>query len=71
MNAEVKGLLESLVDTMLSLHADQQCPELERDIAKTEQKIDLLVYRLYGLTYDEVLLVDPETPIIREEYIKN
>ena len=26
------------------------------------------VYHLYGLTYDEVLIVDPETPIAREEY---
>ena len=33
-----------------------------------EQQIDLLVYRLYGLTYDEVLIVDPDTPITREEY---
>ena len=27
-----------------------------------------LVYLLYGLTYDEVLVVDPQTPITREEY---
>ena len=33
-----------------------------------EQKIDLLVYKLYNLTYDEVLIVDPETPITHEEY---
>ena len=36
-----------------------------------EDKIDLLVYHLYGLTYDEVLIVDPETPITWEEYEKN
>ena len=33
-----------------------------------ESEIDNLVYHLYGLTYDEVLIVDPETPITREEY---
>lgn len=33
-----------------------------------ENNIDLLVFQLYGLTYDEVLIVDPETPITREEY---
>jgi hypothetical protein len=33
-----------------------------------EQQIDLLVYHLYGLTYDEVLIVDPATPITKEEY---
>lgn len=40
------------------------------DIKDLEDKIDLLVYHLYGLTYDEVLIVDPETPITREEYEK-
>lgn len=33
-----------------------------------EQEIDELVYKLYGLTYDEVKIVDPQTPITREEY---
>ena len=33
-----------------------------------ENQIDFLVYHLYGLTYDEVLIVDPNTPITREEY---
>lgn len=28
----------------------------------------LFFYHLYGLTYDEVLIVDPETPVSREEY---
>ena len=32
--------------------------------------IDKLVYHLYNLTYDEILIVDPETPITREEYEK-
>ncbi len=40
------------------------------DTNDLEDKIDLLVYHLYGLTYDEVLIVDPETPITREEYEK-
>ena len=38
------------------------------DTTETESKIDYLVYQLYGLTYDEVLIVDPETPFTREEY---
>ena len=33
-----------------------------------EQQIDLIVYHLYNLTYDEVLIIDPESPIKREEY---
>lgn len=31
-------------------------------------KIDIFIYRLYNLTYDEVLIVDPNTPITRKEY---
>lgn len=38
---------------------------------KEESKIDRLVYQLYGLTYDEVLVVDPDTPITRVEYEVN
>lgn len=41
---------------------------IEHDTATLESEIDLLVYHLYGLTYDEVLIVDPETPITREDY---
>lgn len=31
-------------------------------------EIDHIVYHLYDLTYDEVLIVDPKTPITREQY---
>lgn len=37
---------------------------------KEENNIDKLVFHLYNLTYDEVLIVDPDTPITREEYEK-
>ena len=40
----------------------------KKDTSALENQIDFLVYHLYGLTYDEVLIVDPETPISREEY---
>ena len=46
------------------------CQELSAQIATTNNEIDLRVYKLYGHTYDEVLIVDPETPISREEYEK-
>ena len=38
------------------------------DVSDKEKQIDLFVYHLYELTYDEVLIVDPDTPITREEY---
>ncbi|GAB3813088.1 hypothetical protein [Pontibacter rugosus] len=33
-----------------------------------EAEIDLLVYRLYKLTYEEVLLVEPGFSLSREAY---
>lgn len=41
------------------------------DTRVLENQIDLLVYKLYNLTYDEILIVDPETPITRKEYESN
>lgn len=40
------------------------------DTSKEEMKIDFLVYKLYDLTYDEVLIIDPKTTITRKEYEK-
>lgn len=59
-----KGKIEELVNAIL------QGKLSDADTAKEEIAIDLLVFQLYGLTYDEVLIVDPETPITREEYEK-
>lgn len=54
--------IEDLVNNILTLK------ESKADTLKLEQQIDLIVYHLYGLTYDEVLIVDPETPITKDEY---
>ena len=35
------------------------------------KNLDCIIYQSYGLTYDEVLIVDPQTPITREEYEKH
>ncbi len=32
------------------------------------QQLDMVVYQLYDLTYDEVLVVDPTMSISREAY---
>lgn len=37
---------------------------------KEINEMNLMVYKLYGLTYDEVKVVDPETTITEEEYEK-
>ena len=56
-----------LVNRILQVKSNSSAAET-KDL---EDKIDLLVYHLYGLTYDEVLIVDPKTPITREEYKNN
>ena len=61
-NEEQKIQMENLVNQVL-VQKQNGC-----DTSTLESEIDLLVYHLYGLTYDEVLIVDPETPITQEEY---
>lgn len=56
----------SLVDIILKSKTNS----VTSDTSVWESEIDLLVYHLYGLTYDEVLIVDPDTPITRDEYEK-
>lgn len=46
----------------------QKKQNIKNDIINKEIKLDILIYHLYGLTYDEVLIVDPQTPITPEEY---
>ena len=45
-----------------------EAQELKSKIDETDNEIDLMVYKLYDLTYDEVLIVDPEISISREGY---
>lgn len=63
-SAAILKQLESLVSKVLELKK----VNIEADTTSLEYQIDFFVYHLYGLTYDEVLIVDPETPISREEY---
>lgn len=57
-----------LVDQILSGKKEN----LDTDMSNIESQIDLMVYKLYELTYDEALLVDPELEklISREDYEK-
>ncbi|MFT3787804.1 MAG: Eco57I restriction-modification methylase domain-containing protein [Tepidisphaeraceae bacterium] len=60
--------LVTLVDAMLSLHkrlAAEKLPQkreqIEREIAATDRQIDQLVYQLYGLTDEEIAIVEAAT----------
>jgi hypothetical protein len=54
----------ALVDMIIREKADDS----NADTKGIEDKIDNLVYHIYSLTYDEVLIIDPDTSITREEY---
>jgi len=58
MNNSFSDRLQSLCDKMMDNPKD----------SISLKQIDHIVYHLYELTYDEVLVIDPQTPISREEY---
>jgi adenine-specific DNA-methyltransferase len=57
---------EDIVDIILKKK------EKEQDTTEEENKIDIMVYKLYELDYDEVKIIDPEIEkvVSREEYGK-
>ena len=58
----VQSRIESIVDDIL------EATRKEISTTEMEQEIDHIVYHLYGLTYDEVLIIDPTPPFTQEEY---
>lgn len=61
-NNDIINNIEILVDSIILKEKKGLSSVIEK------QKIDYIVYKLYQLTYDDVLIVDPKTPITREEY---
>ncbi len=53
---------ETLVDKIITKK------ETGKDSYAEEQKINLMVYKLYELTHDEVKIVDPEFAMSKQEY---
>lgn len=64
IDEETRIVIDEKVSRILS--AKQSDPSADTTVLENE--IDFMVYKLYGLTYDEMLVVDPETPITREQY---
>ena len=64
IDEETRIVIDEKVSRILS--AKQSDPSADTTVLENE--INFMVYKLYGLTYDEVLVVDPETPITREQY---
>ena len=67
--ADCESIKNNIVDLIdLIIVSKKTSPQV--NTSDLENQIDSLVYKLYNLTYDEVLIVDPETEISREEYEK-
>ena len=63
-----KAKLVAFVDTMLKLHKDLQAAKtnhekslIQRQINVTDKQIDQLVYALYGLTDEEIKIIEDES----------
>ena len=52
----------SLVEKIVSNH------QVGTNCYKEYNEMNMIVYKLYNISYDEVLIIDPDTPITREEY---
>ena len=67
-----KRPLESIPIVEASLEDQKKISEIVDKMvngdSEWEEYINVLVYHLYNLTYDDVLIIDPDTPITREQY---
>lgn len=57
-----QSVIAKIVDKIISLKSKGE------DTKDLEQQIDNMVFRLYGLTYEEVKVIDQEFPLSKEEY---
>lgn len=64
INDKYKERLEILVDEILRIKNSNK----DSETYLLENEIDFIVYKLYKLNYDEILIIDPETSITKEEY---
>ena len=63
-SAKMQDAIVRVVDEILDIKKEN----LLAETIEYEKQIDLIVYHLYNLTFDEVLIIDSETSITREEY---
>jgi len=57
-----------VIGTLASSIIEAKVIEENADTSTLENEIDKQVYHLYGLTYDEVLIIDRNPPFSREDY---
>ncbi len=61
---EIENKIVNLVDQILTLKKQ------DKDTTVLEKQIDVMVFKLYELMYEEVLVVEPDFWLSREEYEK-
>lgn len=59
---------KNVIETKVKAVMDKKADSPQADTTKEELDIDQIIYHLYGLSYDEVLTVDPNTPFKKAEY---
>lgn len=68
--SELDGIICNSIGELVANVLLTKSKSSDADTSAYEQEIDRLVYKLYGLTYEEVKVVDPETSITEEKYYK-
>lgn len=63
-NVEVQKKFKDIVNEII----DEKINNTNAEISSLTTKIDIMVYKLYELTYDEVLVVEPEFSLSKQEY---
>ena len=63
----VKELQNKLKDISFKIHNEKRQKQ-NLETTELEDKIDLMVYKLYELTYEEVLVVDKDFGLSEQEY---
>lgn len=61
-----ENIIRTLVNKLMSIKSE----DLSSDISDLEKELNFIMYKIYNLSYDEVLIIDPQTPITRKEYVK-
>lgn len=62
--AEDTSLVDNIVTDILAIKKANH----DADVSAYEDQIDKFFYHLYKLSYDDILIIDPETTITEEEY---
>ncbi len=65
---DIPERIQEIITTKVNDIMQQNHLDSQSDVTDIEKDIDKIVYHLYDLTYDEVQIIDPQTPITREEY---